>query len=72
MYSFKFLDMSCLYSFAVNFIQQTRERLVRSGGIAIPSDLNQVTNTCHRLQEMLTKLTEYVDAVIVSILLILL
>jgi len=48
----------------VNFVQHTKERLSRTGGIPIPNDLQQVTTTCIRLQDMLSKLTDYVDAVV--------
>jgi translation initiation factor 3 subunit F len=46
----------------VDFIQQTKERAGRS--ISITSDMQIVTATSMKIQEMLTKLLDYVDAVI--------
>jgi len=54
--------MFCL----VEFIQQTKERLGRTGTVSMMSDLQHVTSTCIRLQDMLSKLLDYVDGVIVS------
>jgi len=59
--------MSLWYMFClVEFIQQTKERLGRTGTVSMMSDLQHVTSTCIRLQDMLSKLLDYVDGVIVS------
>jgi len=50
----------------VELIQQTKERLGRGGTVNMINDLQHVTSTCIRLQDMLSKLLDYVDAVIVS------
>jgi len=50
----------------VEFIQQTKERLGRPGTVGMMNDLHHVTSTGIRLQDMLSKLLEYVDAVTVS------
>jgi len=50
----------------VDFIQHTKERLGRAGTVSMMNDLQHVTSTCIRLQDMLSKLLDYVDTVIVS------
>ena len=58
--------MSVCVCFLVEFIQQTKERLGRSGTVTMMTDLQHVTSTCIRLQDMLSKLLDYTDSVVVS------
>jgi len=50
----------------VELIQQTKERLGRASTVSMMNDLQHVTSTCIRLQDMLSKLLDYVDSVTVS------
>jgi len=59
------MSLYCMFCL-VEFVQQTKERLGRTSTVSMATDLQHVTSTCIRLQDMLSKLLDYTDAVIVS------
>ena len=50
----------------VEFLQGSKDRPKRL--VSKANDLSQLTTTCARMQDMLTKVIDYVDGVIVSVL----
>ena len=48
---------------AVDFIQMTKDRPKR--GLEMVNDLQQLTTTCSRMQDMLSQVMQYVDNVVV-------